>query len=353
MKYPKTMASAGRTNLVFAVEDNIKTLDKEDYEKVSPISQHKSWSTVGFNFSDSSKNEGGDGSIEVNHIADMKIRTNMAMQKIMAAESSGSKHTPDILDNRVSFLPSDMKDGKGLSIRQLMENYSAAQLEAASKNLFAQAEKGGNNYAKQNEEQAKGLHIAAIVKTARETFVEDKSVADIYAGDLANAAKVTEQVHKTNPSSAEDNILMACFGLMKTDKSLQSVFIKNDTVSAEKLIIYKPVLKTPNTKKVDSEGYTKAYELGVFCNPSVEYPFHVELTTMKGKPIKDKAVGIQAGTIINRQNFKIDLLSWEWNNIIDSMDWKKKLAELFNYKDAYNAMTIMDEENRKNASKAN
>ena len=64
IKYPKNIATVGRPNQVLSIVTNLVPLSQQDIDGgASPLEILKSWSCIGFNFSDSAKGIGGIGNI--------------------------------------------------------------------------------------------------------------------------------------------------------------------------------------------------------------------------------------------------------------------------------------------------
>ena len=118
--------------------------------------------------------------------------------------------------------------------------------------------------------------------------------------------------------------------------------------STEVYKIYEADLKTPHNSKVDAAGYTEAYSMKVLCYPENEYPFHCELTTMKGIPTPNQKVGIQGTTIKDRKTFSVDLMSWEWLDAIEKANLNREELYMLTANTRFsNCWTIVEQERAK------
>ena len=71
---------------------------------------------------------------------------------------------------------------------------------------------------------------------------------------------------------------------------------------------------------------------------------------MLGKPLPNRQVGIDGSTIKDKKTFSIDLMTWEWLNIIERADWEAKLVALWSHNEQFDAMVRAVDENRQNTS---
>ena len=352
IKYPKCLASTGRNDgLVFAVNSNLRPMEQADInEGKSPLTTFKGWASLELNFAEAAEKSGGSGNIETTHIADVKLRTEIAMQAVMEAEAEqkqnekGASHAQSILNTKVLFLPIDMKSYAGKSAYEIAELAGPNEARRAASNLSQTASASGR-YAKSNQKQAEALNLAAIIIEAKSTLCPNgKSVAEIFSGDIRKAlAYASKLFNDRNPVTP---VMTSLYEAMQADPSVKDVLAQKAPSTGKTYRIYGPVFKTPNTKKVDEDGYTKAYQLAVTCDPSrTDAPFRVELTTMLGIPDPKNAVGVSGQSIKDRKNFKIDLQSWEWVNMIDRADGEKRMVESMFHDAAYQIMVQADTDN--------
>ena len=361
IKYPKNIATAGRQNVVLALTTSLDPLDANDLNNgTSPMLLLKPYAGVGFNFSDSAKNKGGNGNIEAERIPDVKVRTQEMMGKIMEEERkqasrSGAAGEAELeVGTRILFLPEDMKEGKGKTAMEIAEMFGSAKAFNAAENLRASAQRNPK-YAKNNNKQADAMYTAAVVVQARETVVQaipaadlkqDQTIADIFSGDLNKGIQIGRILYNTKHPATKAAVDL--HKLIQAKPSVQALLKREKTVS-ENMVPYKiygPVIKTPNVKKLDSEGFTRMYELRVECYPQdIEHPFRVQLKVTRGKPIQGRMVGAVEDRNTPPDYFKMDLTSWEWNNMIDRADWEKKLVEMAVHAEMTAAMRKADHDN--------
>lgn len=317
--YPKSVATSGRKGMVFATEFNMRS----NTNKSKPLSGVESWSGIQLNFSNSENKTGGDGNIEENHLYDAVERTRFALGKIMEAEArQTNKDSNDpvtkameALQVRISYLPMNMKASKGQPAWDIASQYDWQTVMIAVTNLRNTT----GAYASKNAAQAEALSTAKIIQTVRE-----------YEGNGQAAA--VAQIKATVASE------YACL-LTATDLRASSTEVYK---------IYEADLKTPHNSKVDAAGYTEAYSMKVLCYPENEYPFHCELTTMKGIPTPNQKVGIQGTTIKDRKTFSVDLMSWEWLDAIEKANLNREELYMLTANTRFsNCWTIVEQERAK------
>lgn len=363
IKYPETFAEVGRQNVILSANSKMRPLDQKDIASgESPLKAYKPWSVLNLNFANSESKSGGSGSIEISHITDVKIRTMIAMQEIMEKERKGvssnsraesTGNASSLLETKVYFLPREISsDSRGKAAIDIARASGADNSKLAAQNLRNSA---ANNpkYEKSNIRQAEAMELAAIIVAAEQNSFQiennTKTVKDIFAENMDQAIRICNMEFAKNPTAPAVLAAADLLNAIKKDASVLDV-IKSGAdmaTNAGNYKIYGPVLKTPNTKKVDKDGYTKAYSLAVWCNTDqLPYPFHIELQTMMGKPRSNSQVGIDGATIINRKTFSIDLMTWEWLNIIERADWEAKLVALWSHNEQFNAMVKAVDENR-------
>lgn len=364
IKYPETLVDVGRADQVLAADSKIQPLDAMDFASgKSPLQAYKPWSGLRLNFADSSKGIGGSGSIEVNHLADVRMRTQIAMHAVMEMEMKKSKaefrqgktKIDDLLDTKVYFLPKEITaDYRGKTALEIARGngYSASMI--AVQNLKNSA---ANNpkYAKNNLKQAQAMEMAAAIIAGEATKLDNgQTVSECFCADPSRAMQLGNELYRAgHPAGAA---MAAFYQALQKEPALLD-FLKQEKTEGEKkgrYQIYGPVLKTPNIEKLDKDGYTKAYSLSVYCDPKqLPYPFKIELQTMRGKPMNDRSVGVIGETIVDRKDFSISLQTWEWLNIIERADWEAKLVALWAHNEQYAASVAATQENRAAGSQKN
>lgn len=364
IKYPETLVDVGRADQVLAANSKIQPLDATDFANgKSPLQAYKPWSGLCLNFADSSKGVGGSGSIEVNHLADVRMRTQIAMHAVMEMEikksntelGQGKTQIGDLLDTKVYFLPKEITaDYRGKTALEIARGNGYASSMIAVQNLKNSA---ANNpkYAKNNLKQAQAMEMAAAVVAAESTKLDSgQSVSECFCADPSKAMQIGNELYRAgHPAGAA---MAAFYQALQKEPSLLDYLkrAKNGEEKTGRYQIYGPVLKTPNIEKLDKEGYTKAYSLSVYCDPKqLPYPFKIELQTMRGKPMNDRSVGVIGETIIDRKDFSISLQTWEWLNIIERADWEAKLVALWAHNEQYAASVAATQENRAAGSQKN
>lgn len=352
IKYPKCLATAGRSgNLIFSIQSNMRAMEQEDINNgLSPLTTFKPWASLNLSFADASKQSGGSGNIEIDHIADVKLRTAIAMEAVMEAEckekgKTEKGHAQELLEQKVFFLPPEFKEHKGKTAEAIAEAIGMQNAYRAADNLDASANKDPR-YAVNNRKQAEALRLAALItETRRIAFPDGETVAKCFSGDLKAASEKASRYYQAGNQAGI--LAGTLFQAIQVDPSICKALSNEGSSSGSQIYkIYGPVLKTPNTRKVDANGYTKAYTLAVTCDPSrTEYPFRVELTTMLGRPLPNSQVGVDGKSIKDRKSFTIDLQTWEWVNMIERSDWEKKMVEMMFHNTGYQIMLQADADN--------
>lgn len=367
IKYPETLAEIGREHLIMAANTKMRPLTGEDFAKgISPMTVYKSWSVLNLNFADSDKKTGGSGSIEIDHLEDVRIRTQIAMQAVMEQERKQISNNPEqgggdsaagaLLATKIFFLPKEIKaEMRGKTALEIASACGSENARIAAQNLRNSA-KNNEKYRANNLKQAEALELASVIFEAKERSFQidgkEVKVADLIASDPNRAVFFCNEEYKRNPNNPCLMTAMNLMNAIKQDRSILSILKDGSAGKAENhYMIYGPVLKTPHIEKVDKDGYTKVYSLVVWCNPSqLPYPFHVELQTMLGIPKANRQVGVEGSTIKDRQTFSIDLMTWEWLNLVARADWESKLVALWAHEEQFNAMVSAVTENRAQAS---
>lgn len=315
-RYPKVFCSSGRQGLVFSAGFNMQTTDNQQ----SPMDCMASWSSITLNFANSEKNTGGNGNIEETHLSDVVERTKYAIGKIMEAEAesdsapeSEGQAAIEKLSIKISYLPLDMKDKAGTTAWELAKLFSFEQCSKASENLQKQQ---NSKYAASNQKQGIALYISSLIVNINKT--------------IATGGNADQAIAYINGNYPEFKCLIGA------DVSSNS---------GKEYTIYNAPFKTPHIASIDANGLTKAYSLKVVCRPKAEYPFHCELTTMKGRPSQGKFIGIDRSTITDRQTFAIDLMSWEWLDIVEKAEKNRSdLYETFFYTNYSKAQKMIEED---------
>lgn len=363
IKYPETFAEIGRQNMTLAANSKIRPLEQSDFQNgESPLKAYKPWSVLSLNIANGESKSGGSGAIEITHLADVKIRTMIAMQEIMENERKGIKNSfneqnsdnaASLLETKIYFIPREISnDMRGKSAFEIAQTCTYEVAQSIGQNLRKSAE-NNPKYKAANLKQAEAIELAGLLVASEKTILAGKSIKDWFSGNMDVALRVCQEEY-TKGNSA---VMIAMILKQVIDKDASVLQLLKGTPEIKKNMgnfkIYGPILKTPNVKKIDANGYTKAYSLAIWCNPEQNpYPFHVELQTMLGKPLTNRQVGVDGSSIINRKTFSIDLTTWEWMNIIDRADWEAKLVALWNHNDQYSAMVRAVDENRASANQA-
>lgn len=356
IKYPETFEEIGRKDQILAANSKIQPLTKEDFAKgESPLKAYKPWSCLNLNFAVSGdKSYGGSGAIEIKRIPDVKLRTEIAMRAIMEAEivkanqneEFGDGKIQELLTTKIFYLPKDMNGSRGKTAMEIAKAHGAAKAKEAVQNLKASAANNAK-YAANNLKQAEALELATVIVAAESTLLDDGStVLELFKGDFNQAVTKCKTLYEQRHVSA--GVAVELFNAINKDKALLG-YIKSghsDNQTSGTYYIYGPMTKTPNVKKLDKDGLTKAYSLCITCNPThLPYPFHIELTTMRGVPLGADRVGVKSDTIVDRKTFTMDLTTWEWTNIIERADWEAKLVALDAHREQYATATQASAEN--------
>lgn len=343
MKYPRELTKCGRSGLVLSSVSKFDPLDTNDYENgVSPLGL-KPWSSLSLEFANSDKNFGGSGCIEATRIADAKIRTRYAIGKIMESEASKKASTDSenvkkiraAAQSEIKYAPGKLTPFKGKSVQEFVNTATPDQvLEMVT---FLKNSSDGR-YQKVNSEKARAIEILSIVATAKNTAIAEGVIADVIFDKVASVSAGKRLCESNDPMRVA---YAQAYQLSKTEYG--ALFSASE--DSKGYVIYPMVLKTPNTKKIDADGMTKAYELSVTCYPDrTAYPFTIYLRTMRGYPAQGKEVGITGAKDFHE--FSIDLASWEWTNIIETASNEKSMVEMMQHTTAYQAVLKYEGQNR-------
>lgn len=366
IKYPETFAEVGRQNVTVAANTKIRPLTTADFlNGESPKKTYKSWSVLNLNFANSESKSGGSGAIEVSHLADVRIRTEIAMREIMENERKGlngmnggngseeKNSAAQLLETKVFFLPREISsDMRGRTAIEIARASGAANAKIAAQNLRNSAN-NNEKYKDSNLKQANAMELAAIIVDSEVCKLNGKTVKELFAENMDMAMQVCHQAFNQNPNDPAVVAATALLNQIKQDSSIMELIKNKSEIKNQSGVykIYPQTLKTPNTSKVDQNGYTKAYSLSITCNPAqLPYPFHIELQTMLGKPLPNRQVGIDGSTIKDKKTFSIDLMTWEWLNIIERADWEAKLVALWSHNEQFDAMVRAVDENRQSTN---
>lgn len=310
----------------------------------APLNILNKWSSIEIGFAqvetkdDQNVGCGASGRIEVTALQDLSKKTDRieaiiidnALKKAStpAAEQTNSVNL-DILQTTINFLPKNMLSGKGKTVTQITKEFTIAQIFTAAQNLEAQANNPNNKYARLNQKQADALKIAVIMEYKDKPLWFKPSVTAVYKEDPDGfVKKIGEYVQTCTSKTDEGYLYFAMFCQMLKSQSTKFTYeyltVDNATVEATSggaYIDLYSVFKTPNVHKTDEDGLTKAYSINIKADPTRDYPYRVELTTMRGKPISDgnggvKDVGIDATHAVDRKTFFMDLTSAEWTHAI-------------------------------------
>ena len=391
---PKEFEKAGRPNMFMGLSTNVQLRDPSEWaeKNISPMDMFTDWSSYNVNFSNGEGSKkgfgGGDGNIEENHLADVRIRTWISMLSVTQAEQSANKDkeaedersVPAILMQPVSYLPLDMKDEKGHTAFDILMNKMNPDFDkylkirkGLSDAVKKCKERGDDKNLSRNADQIHALDAAMVA-----VFSDGKLSDGFTLNEAVKAIETKEDVEKAFGTYKGNDLAMikVAVALKVKDKTLYEKIVacKNDPSLANGsdpyIDIYKDNPKTPDLRKVgnewrgiDKDGFTKCYRLSVRCFPKHKYPYVVTLKTMKGHPLEwdasthkmrdgvTRAAGIEERNAIDVQTFTIALESWEWNNFAEKAWLIEANTFALGYPKAYNMMMQFIEENYKSWKK--
>lgn len=336
----KTMSLASMINPM----DSRDIVDDNGEITRAPMTILNKWSSIELGFAQvETKNGqnvgcGASGRIEVVALQDLSKKTDR-VESLIIDNALKRASTPvaeqksainlDILQTTINFLPKDMLTGKGKTVAQLAKEFTIAQIFAAAQNLDAQAARPDNKYARLNKKQADALRVAIIMEYKDKPLWFQPSVAESYKENPNDFSKKIGEYVRTHNSNTDEGYLyfaMMCQMLKSQTTKFTYEYLNADVDTVESAnsgayIEMYSVFKTPNVHKLDEEGLTKAYSIKIKADPTRDYPYRIELTTMRGKPISDgnggvRDVGIDATHAVDRKTFFMDLTSAEWTHAI-------------------------------------
>lgn len=379
---PKEFAKAGRPNMFMGMSTNVQLRDPKEWaeKNKSPMDMLSDWSSFNVNFSNGEGSKkgfgGGDGNIEENHFADVRIRTWISMMNVMEGERSSrgekegaeERSIPSILMQPISYLPLEMKDEKGHTAFDILMNKMNPDFEkylkirkGLSDAVKKCKERGDEKNLARNQTQVHALDAAMAAVFSDHKLSTGETLKDAVGKIDSKESAVT--VIETCKAGVEQSMVKVSAALKLKDSELfdKIVSCKNDPALSNGTDpyddIYKDNPKTPDLRKIgdtwhgiDKEGFTKCYRLSVRCYPKHKYPYVVTLKTMKGHPLEwdtekhqmksgvSRSVGIEERNAIDVQTFTIALESWEWNNFVEKGWLIEANTFAYGYPKAYDSM---------------
>lgn len=291
---------------------------------------------VNFSINTENRHEGADGSIEESKLSYMLQLTNECIRMQLASDAEEAvDEMPDVLKTEIKYVTNAMRSSRGMSAIEIVLKYPLQEIINAIMNIKT------SPYPARNEPQMLALQFALFTVYGRKLSLDGRtSLRDDYlSGQIAS---------KVSMGQDKNTVLIA--GLMIKEKdtaTLQACLNYTPAKSASKQIEIYKAFKTPNPRKVDVNGNTDGYQLSITCNPSKKTaPVHVELITMKGKPLANRIVGMNIDKNIPPKVFAMDIEMCEWYDAISSAVEYKNAMKCAYIKNARNMELVLDYINR-------
>lgn len=347
VKNPSEYISFGRKDAkqngkVLSFQCNLSLLTDNDYDEYTGPMQifNDRYSKWKLNLSQTGENKGGAAvNINLNRFYQIQSDTQICNQILANLRMNEKKsQIPDELKVSIKYLPSNMSDGKGHTAIQLAKEYSFGDCLAAADVLDKNAASGGK-YAANNAAQAKALRTSTLIVAAQKIMINGERAADLFTKDSASVKAYIQ----ANPNSDESKQL-SIIGKMITMNYKAGVDIRpslcidlGSEETGNSYVLFEE-FKTPHIDTVDENGRTDATDVKIICNFGAEAPYHIEITNMKGEPIKGAKVGINRRNATDIHRFVFDLLPWEWTAAVDGMSQRIKGLTYARSMSAYRSM---------------
>lgn len=292
---------------------------------------------VNFSINTEQRREGADGSIEEKALSYMYALTNECVRMHLNASAAVSgTEMPSILKTEIKYIPSVMKEDRGASAITLVSKYSLSDVLAAINNIRNAMPNP------RNEVQKQALTMAMFSVYGRKLSLDGRSslAADYLSGQMQSKLSMCQN---------KETVFVSQLMLHETNIATLRECLDYDPANIKPLQqveIYK-AFKTPNPRKVDANGNTDGYQLSIICTPEKESAcVHVELITMKGKPLANRMVGMTIDKNIPPKTFAMDIELSEWYDAISSaIEYKNALKSAY-IKNARDMELVLDYRNR-------
>lgn len=291
--YPNTFFSVGRKNFVLAANLNVDFAKDADLAKakLGPYSIFGKYAGIGLNFVESDSDFKNECRIPFASLEDILLRTNYAVQKIAETPVTSS----DSMNMEMKFVPghSDLRN------KPVLEVAAALGFDEGMR-VVQQMVGNDSRYAARNKQAADILTAALIIMNAKQ-----------------NGISTPAQLQgRTEPIVTQLNNILA------QHPEYWDAVTPGQTTSSNsgEITIYDAQMKTPNTRDVSQDGYTKVYSLTITAKPGSDMPITIIHKLGKGKPIVNNGivapVGIQSGSYVPVHTFVVSLTSAEWCHIV-------------------------------------
>lgn len=354
IKNPTEYDSVKRTNETLSFQNNVSLLTPNDYgEYVTPMAilddKYSKWK---LNYANSKTGEGGDYSIDIRMVAHLDSMT-QACNNILAQIAMGQSKSeiPDEMKEVINFLPREMSEGKGLTAIQLAKQYSYDLCNKAVQGLIDQGKKPGNKYAQKNMSQANILRYATLCVNAQKYKIGNKSLAEIM--NLPKDEMIASLQQNRDASLTAFIKDLVTFIQSNADQGRdvrKSLLLDLGSCEAGGSFVLLDQFKTPNNKKVIEDrksplyGLTKGVACKIVCHFGAEYPYHVTIESMYGKPLEGQ-VGMSRKDAKNYKSFTFQMLGHEWTHAVMK---ENALVQGLYYTEARRACQIAAYYNQKN-----
>jgi hypothetical protein len=295
---------------------------------------------VNFSINTETRHEGADGSIEEAKLDSMLAVTEYCLHSCMTGVVDNDSDTvpmPEEFKVPINYVTSNMMQDRGLDALSMAKKYSMQDCLEAISNL---SKKGGQR----NLTQAQALQAAALAVFAYNNSLNGKSsIAEEIVAD-SNAFQNDFYNYSMNHKDAITSMVP-----MLMNQKMVNILKYNlkNTASAKSsgvITIYK-AFKTPHPYQTDANGLTDGYDLSIVFNAGKSSPIHVELVTMKGKPLQNRAVGMTPDKS-SMKTFQMDISMEEWYSVISAAVAYKNALKAEYMENARNIETVLDWINR-------
>ncbi len=315
---PTEYGTVQRQNQTLSFHNNVVLLTDNDYgEYISPMQifdmKKSKWK---INYASSKECDGEDVNINITQIPKLWSDTEtcnyiLANLKI----NQGKQEIPEEMKVVINFLPNEMSEGKGLTAIQLAKEYSYELCCKAVTNLYNEANKGGR-YAEKNLNQANVLRYATLCVNAQKYKHNGKTLGEIINSSVDEIKNALNSIADPKVKAILGDIVSYVKTNLDHKRDVRKSLLLNlGPMESGSSYVLLDEFKTPNNKKTDENGLAEGKHVKITCNFGAEYPYHITIESMKGKPL-DGQVGISLKNASNFKSFTFKLLQWEWTHIL-------------------------------------
>ena len=307
-----------RQHETLSFHNNVVLLTDNDYGGyVAPMQifdvKKSKWK---INYANSEDGSGMDVNVNITQIPKLWTDTEACNALLTKLKISDSKQDiPEEMKITINFLPKEMSAGKGLTAIQLAKEYSYDLCDKAVRNLLEESKKP-TRYADKNREQANVLRYATLCVNAQKYKYNGRTLAQIINSSKEEVMSAYRSINDPLVKTIYTDLISFIRENLDAGRDYRKCLLL-DMSSMENggSFVLLDEFKTPNNKEIDKNGNTVGKAIKITCNFGAEYPYHITLETMKGKPLKGQ-VGMERKNAVDHESVTFKLLQWEWTYIL-------------------------------------